>query len=285
MQLIFGQELPTEYKSNVSKADSLFKIKEYKNSALAYSLAFKANGWKGELKDRYNAARAWTLINEPDSAFYHLNKIVYIAFFDYYDNISKEEDFKALYADNRWQPLLEQVKKNELPEGWHRNSNNIKNYAMSIDSSMGKKRENVYRITSKLGEADDFGELEQTILPNKYWGEKIRLTGHIKTNEVAVNGLIWIRIIRQKPNQVKVDDWKRVSFTGTADRKKYEIDIDVPKNVTKILYGVTLYGVGQIWFDELYIDIEQNPNAMPEKKNDVQPRYQQNKRNQQKILE
>lgn len=45
LTIAFGQ--PRQYFDLVKSADSLYKIKEYKNSAFKYSEAFKSNGWKG----------------------------------------------------------------------------------------------------------------------------------------------------------------------------------------------------------------------------------------------
>jgi len=42
---------------------------------------------------------------------------------------------------------------------------------------------------------------------------------------------------------------------GTTDWGKYEIVLDVPEGASKIAFGALLSGVGQIWFDDLLIEI------------------------------
>ncbi len=63
------------YKQHAKAADSLYNAKDYKKSAMTYSEAFKAIGWKGTSNDRYNAACSWALAGVPDSAFFQLDRI------------------------------------------------------------------------------------------------------------------------------------------------------------------------------------------------------------------
>lgn len=102
-----------QYDAFIQNADSLYKAKEYKKSAIEYSNAFKSLDWKGELGDRYNAACSWALANYPDSAFYQLNKIIFLWDFSDYDQVNNDTDFTSLYADERWGKLLQKIKSNK----------------------------------------------------------------------------------------------------------------------------------------------------------------------------
>ncbi|MGZ3864672.1 MAG: VHL beta domain-containing protein [Bacteroidia bacterium] len=104
---IYGQTPPPEYKLFIKKADSLFKLKDYKNSAYSFSSAFKTFGNKGSPIDRYNAARAWALINVADSSFDCLSRIVKARVLTDYDMVIAEKDFKNLHKDGRWRALLD----------------------------------------------------------------------------------------------------------------------------------------------------------------------------------
>lgn len=107
----WAQKPPAEYGMLIKKAFSLYEAKAYKNSAVTYSAAFKANGWKGLIEDRYNAACSWALAKEPDSAFYHLQKIS--AYYINYDHIREDKDLVSLHTDQRWIPLTESIEKNK----------------------------------------------------------------------------------------------------------------------------------------------------------------------------
>jgi hypothetical protein len=104
---------PKEYFSLVKKADSLYKAKDHLNSGLSYSSAFKANGWKGYLTDRYNAACAWALASKNDSAFFQLTRIATKANYTEYDQIIADKDLNSLHNDKRWTPLITKIKENK----------------------------------------------------------------------------------------------------------------------------------------------------------------------------
>jgi hypothetical protein len=72
----YAQEPPKEYTNLISKADSLYRLKLYKDAAYTYTEAFRANHWKGFIPDFYGAAKAWAMINNLDSAFRKLDRII-----------------------------------------------------------------------------------------------------------------------------------------------------------------------------------------------------------------
>jgi hypothetical protein len=86
---VHGQTANADYTAFIKKADSLYLAKDYKNSALAYSSAFKSFGWKGAVNDRYNAARASA--QNPNSAFFNLQRIADKAFYPDYDKVANEK--------------------------------------------------------------------------------------------------------------------------------------------------------------------------------------------------
>ena len=110
--LLFGQSVSQNYSDLVRKADSLYRAKDFQNSAFIYSNAFKANDWKGALNDRYNAACSWALANNADSAFSNLNYITNSLNYSNYEHIKSDPDLKLLHIDNRWKQLLAAVKAN-----------------------------------------------------------------------------------------------------------------------------------------------------------------------------
>ncbi len=107
-----GQNIPQKYPDLVKRADSLYNAKDYKNSALTYSNAFKVNGWKATSRERYNASCSWALANNPDSAFSNLKYIVELMNYTNSGHIKVDPDLTSLYNDKRWRPLLETVQEN-----------------------------------------------------------------------------------------------------------------------------------------------------------------------------
>ena len=115
--LLFGyyfycQKPPKKYHLLIKKADSLYNIKEYKNSAFTFDSAFKSFENKGFSPDRYNAARSWALANYTDSAFLNLEKIANKLYFSDYEITLTEKAFNTLHKDKRWNILLQKINLN-----------------------------------------------------------------------------------------------------------------------------------------------------------------------------
>ncbi|HUS00566.1 MAG TPA: hypothetical protein VMY77_02500 [Chitinophagaceae bacterium] len=93
-------------------------LSNYRNAAITYSTRIRRGNWSNTTLDTYNAAAAWALANEPDSAFSYLNRIVntnYNVFINY-PRISSDNALISLHTDSRWKMLIETVKKNWLPQ-------------------------------------------------------------------------------------------------------------------------------------------------------------------------
>lgn len=106
----------TLYKNIISKAETAYYDEKYLESANLFSEAFKSIGWQGTLEDRYNAARAWTLAEVPDSAFFQLNRVIDKLNFSDINKITTEPAFKKLYRYNTWNGLVAQVYENKRKE-------------------------------------------------------------------------------------------------------------------------------------------------------------------------
>lgn len=103
---------PARYFESINNAKNSFDKKEYKKSGQLYAAAFKQNGGKAYLEDRYNAARSWALAGNKDSAFVQLFKVVTLYDYINYAEISVEKAFNTLHTDKRWTEVDEKVKLN-----------------------------------------------------------------------------------------------------------------------------------------------------------------------------
>jgi len=113
--ICFGQIAP-KYSELISEAESFYLTGNYAASAKAYSDAFKANGWLGQIVDRYNAACAWALSGNADSSFFNLHRIIDKGFYTDYEEMKADSDLFSLHADVRWEPLLNRAKANKEKE-------------------------------------------------------------------------------------------------------------------------------------------------------------------------
>ncbi len=106
-------QVNTEYADWIKKAFSFYEAKQYKQSADAYTKAFASLGGKGAPDDRYNAACAWALAGNRDSAFFQLNRIATKSNFTDYNHMIVDTDLESLHNDKRWKDICELVKQNK----------------------------------------------------------------------------------------------------------------------------------------------------------------------------
>lgn len=144
----------------------------------------------------------------------------------------------------------------ELPEGWFKAGSKPKSYDMGIDKGAGQDGKNVATIKSIDKKIDGFGTLMQNSLPQKYLGQRVRMTGFVKSKDVKDKAGLWFRVDQANSKKsLAFDNMYNRPVTGTTDWKKYEIVLDVPLNASKLAYGALLAGTGQIWFDNINFEI------------------------------
>ncbi len=154
-----------------------------------------------------------------------------------------------------------QPKSYRLPESWFIAGDQPKSYVMGTDISMAKSGIYSATIKSTATMIDGFGTLMQQCLPDKFIGKRIRMSGYLKSENVAKWAGLWLRVDADTA-WVSFDNMhdtgKDRSVVGTTDWRKYDIVLDVPANATEISYGALLTGTGQIWFDNLTFEVVDN---------------------------
>jgi hypothetical protein len=111
--VLYGQQMPESYRKQIQYADSLYKAQDYKKAASAYAYAFKMNGKKGLVADRYRAAVSYSLSNNVDSAFYNLFRIADRAGWNKYELLITDSNLTSLHIDARWNRLVNKVRNNK----------------------------------------------------------------------------------------------------------------------------------------------------------------------------
>ena len=116
----FGQQTNaivewTAYFKKIEVADSFYQSREYLKSANAYSQAFLFNNQGFSIGHRYQAASAWAMAGQTDSAFSNLNKEIEIGFYDY-KKIITEKAFASLHNYSKWDSLKKVIKQNQVVE-------------------------------------------------------------------------------------------------------------------------------------------------------------------------
>ncbi len=107
VHISFGQTADALYK----KGDSLYKLKDYKNSAMAYSAGIKMQGKETDVSNIWRASSRWTLANVADSAFYFLNLLSKSSAVSQGDanGMEADKDFNSIRTDKRWRPVMDKI--------------------------------------------------------------------------------------------------------------------------------------------------------------------------------
>jgi hypothetical protein len=102
--LSFGQKNSEKFTEFKTKGDSLYRVKDFRNAAIAFTSATRYAEPGEIIYARWGAASSWSLGNYPDSAFPHLNIIAgskNLTFSNFID-IILDNDFTSLRNDSRW---------------------------------------------------------------------------------------------------------------------------------------------------------------------------------------
>lgn len=138
-----------------------------------------------------------------------------------------------------------------MPEQWSSVGND--EYALGVDSLHAKSGKYAVFIESKPNSEAGF-KAWQLMIPAKYDGKQITLSGYIKTEEVTDGYAgLWMRI----DPDVAFDNMHNRGVVGSTDWEKYEITLNLnPDVATQIVVGGLLVGRGKMWIDDLQVTID-----------------------------
>jgi RNA polymerase sigma factor (sigma-70 family) len=143
----------------------------------------------------------------------------------------------------------------KAPKGWAKNGNNPQLYEVGVDTNetLGGYPS---AYTKGAGEADEssFGGMMQTISPEAYRGQRVRLSGYIKTDRISDGAQLWMRVDRPGDRSLQFDNMDGRQPKGTNDWAEYSVVLDVPEKATAVNYGFFVNGSGQMWVNGLKIE-------------------------------
>lgn len=144
----------------------------------------------------------------------------------------------------------------DLPKNWFKAGSAPDSYDMGLDKENFKSGEASAFIASNKNKIKGFGTLMQSCSAKKYLGQRIMLSGYVKSENIEGWSGLWLRIdgAGNGPN-LGFDNMQKRAIKGTTDWMKYSIVMDVPEESKTLNFGALLHGVGKVWFDELEIEI------------------------------
>lgn len=141
-----------------------------------------------------------------------------------------------------------------VPRGWHLAGSKPAEYEAGVDGGQSHEGRNSAFLKSKTGSVDGFATMMQSIPAEQYRGNKVRLSGLVKSEEVTGWAGLWMRV-DQGTQLLAFDNVQKRPIKGTTGWLRYYVVLEVPKDATGIAFGILLSGPGQVWVNDLKFEI------------------------------
>ena len=151
-----------------------------------------------------------------------------------------------------------QVAQSEIkpPNGWGKSGSDPGNYEIFVDAGVRRSGKASATIKAKpTFVKGEFTTMMQSIRADNYRSKRVRLSGYIKTENVGKYAGMWMRIDGSDLTTLDFDNMTDRPVKGTTDWKLYEVILDVGSDARQIAFGVNLAESGQIWIDDLKLEI------------------------------
>lgn len=133
------------------------------------------------------------------------------------------------------------------PKGWFKNGSKTNAYTVGVDQNQSFRGQPSAYAQATESSDNDFGGLMQTISSEAYAGQRVRMSGWMKTENASKSGNLWLRVDSEARSGVQFDNMADRAPKGTTDWQEYSIVVDVPKDARSLSYGFFLGGNGKMW--------------------------------------
>jgi len=144
-----------------------------------------------------------------------------------------------------------------MPVGWYAQGASTGDYAVGTDRSRryGGEGQAGGTVRSLTDNPRGFATLQQTIRATEFRGERLRLSGFVKSGIGtfgATSGL-WMRVDGPAGSE-SIDYMQERPIAQGTDWARYDVVLDVPSNAVGVSFGVLLFGQGQVWLDDVALE-------------------------------
>jgi hypothetical protein len=147
-------------------------------------------------------------------------------------------------------------RQDEWLNGWWLNcSDGLNGVEANIDlaeNSQGTAPVHLRSARSADFRKNDIPKLTKAVDAAPYLGQKLRMTGWVKTN-AEISTHLWIRVDPDFDQALaeRFDNMANRPIPGQTDWSKYDLVVDVPVDSTKIVYGIFIFGPGEVWLGDV----------------------------------
>jgi hypothetical protein len=146
------------------------------------------------------------------------------------------------------------------PPGWTCAGSRPADYEMGVDRTV-RHAGSFSAFVRSREDAGGFGTLLQSVGAESYRGKRIRLSGWVRAEGIEPGWAgLWLRVDgpADEDGQAEVlafDNMGDRKITGTSDWTRHDIVLEVPETAESLFYGLLLQQTGQVWMDELQIEV------------------------------
>jgi hypothetical protein len=152
----------------------------------------------------------------------------------------------------------------DVPRGWLLAGSKPTEYQAGVDADQAYLGHGSAFLKSKGPSVDGFGTLMQSITAEQYRGNSVRLSGLVKSEEVTGWAGLWMRVDKGT-EMLTFDNMQKRPIKGTTGWQRYYVVLDVPKDATRISFGILLQGPGQVWLNSTKFVIDAPARGPSEK--------------------
>src|SRR5919197_5870705 len=145
----------------------------------------------------------------------------------------------------------------QVPAGWQAVADGSGEYTVRADVARRDGGQGFAGATVKANVASPQGSamLAQSVRADAFRGKRLRLSGYLKTIEVNEGtAILFMRVDGEGVVQTS-DYMQNRPLMLTTDWAKQEIVLDVPRSAIGITFGFMLGGSGQVWLDDVALEI------------------------------
>lgn len=147
----------------------------------------------------------------------------------------------------------------QIPPGWHVEGSYPHEYEIGIDYETKHNGSRSAYLKSIVDVTHGFCTLLQSFSSKRYRGKRLRLSAVIKVFDIKERAGLLLRVNGWEVGRVlSFDDMESRPIKGTSDWKSYECVLDVDANSYKIDFGVLISGKGQMWLDDVLLEVVDN---------------------------
>jgi RNA polymerase sigma factor (sigma-70 family) len=137
-----------------------------------------------------------------------------------------------------------------------------KDFDSGIDTTDSHSGDECAYLKSVASKPKSFGFLSKSIKPGLYLGNRIKMSAWVKTKlEDGASVQLWLRADGAWKNRAGCfDNMYERAIEGTTEWASYDVAVDVPGTANRIVFGVLLNGIGQVWIDDVLLEM---PDTTP----------------------